>query len=93
MLTTTSTHPHPHTHTHTHTRAVKWNGKKFDNVPLYPDSPSTLFQATLFSLTGVPPERQKVLLKGGMVKGTEAHLNDRGVRPGMVVMVGGGAFI
>ncbi|KAJ2315245.1 deubiquitinating enzyme [Coemansia sp. RSA 2705] len=46
---------------------VKWQGQKYevdtDTAPTGED-----FKAILFSLTGVSPERQKVLVKGGQLK-------------------------
>lgn len=32
------------------------------------DQPPALFKMQLFSLTGVPPERQKIMVKGGTLK-------------------------
>jgi len=46
---------------------VKWQGKKFD-VELDSTEPGSTFKFQIFSLTGVPPERQKVLIKGGQLK-------------------------
>jgi hypothetical protein len=46
--------------------AVKWQGKKFD-IELDTEEPGSTFKFQIFSLTGVPPERQKVLIKGGPV--------------------------
>jgi ubiquitin carboxyl-terminal hydrolase 14 len=50
------------------TVSVKWNGKKFDDVIVNLNEPASVFKSQLFSLTGVEPERQKVLVKGGMLK-------------------------
>ena len=47
---------------------VKWNGKKFDNVELNTNESAVLFKNQLYSLTGVAPERQKIMIKGGMLK-------------------------
>ncbi|ORX90326.1 cysteine proteinase [Basidiobolus meristosporus CBS 931.73] len=47
---------------------VKWAGKKFDNIELNPDESPALFKAQLYTLTGVEPERQKILVKGGTLK-------------------------
>ena len=48
--------------------SVKWSGKKFDNVELDTSQPGFVFKSQLFSLTGVEPERQKIMIKGGMLK-------------------------
>ena len=34
------------------------------------DQPPALFKMQLFSLTGVPPERQKIMVKGGTLRTT-----------------------
>ncbi|KAG0227078.1 Ubiquitin carboxyl-terminal hydrolase 14 [Actinomortierella wolfii] len=47
---------------------VKWNGKKFDDIELDLSEPGLTFKAQLFALTGVDPERQKIFVKGGMLK-------------------------
>ncbi|KAI8819276.1 hypothetical protein BJ741DRAFT_640375 [Chytriomyces cf. hyalinus JEL632] len=48
--------------------SVKWAGKKFDQIELDVTQPAVLFKAQLFALTGVDPERQKILIKGGTMK-------------------------
>ncbi|KAM5157962.1 ubiquitin carboxyl-terminal hydrolase 14 [Mantella aurantiaca] len=47
---------------------VKWGKEKFDNVELNTDEPPMVFKAQLFALTGVQPDRQKVMVKGGTLK-------------------------
>lgn len=46
---------------------VKHQGKKYD-VELDPESNGETFKFQLYSLTGVEPERQKILVKGGQLK-------------------------
>ncbi|TPX36743.1 hypothetical protein SmJEL517_g01149 [Synchytrium microbalum] len=48
--------------------SVKWSGKKFDNVEVDTSQPGIVFKTQLFSLTGVEPDRQKIMIKGGMLK-------------------------
>jgi ubiquitin carboxyl-terminal hydrolase 14 len=48
--------------------SVKWNGKKFDNLQINTSEPPLIFKSVLFSLTGVEPARQKILVKGGTLK-------------------------
>ncbi|ORM39947.1 Ubiquitin carboxyl-terminal hydrolase 7 [Babesia sp. Xinjiang] len=43
---------------------VKWMGKQFNDLELNLDAPLELFKAQMFSLTGVPPDRQKLMYKG-----------------------------
>jgi len=47
---------------------VKWGKEKFDAVELNTEEPPMVFKAQLFALTGVQPERQKVMVKGGTLK-------------------------
>jgi ubiquitin carboxyl-terminal hydrolase 14 len=46
---------------------VKWGKENYPNVELDTDELPILFKAQLFALTGVQPERQKVMLKGKIV--------------------------
>lgn len=48
--------------------SVKWGREKFENVELDSDESPEVFKAQLFALSGVAPERQKVMLKGSVVK-------------------------
>lgn len=47
---------------------VKWGKELFNNVEVNTDEDPILFKAQLFALTGVQPERQKVMLKGTTLK-------------------------
>ena len=46
---------------------VKWQRGMYP-VEIDTDQPPALFKMQLFSLTGVPPERQKIMVKGGTLK-------------------------
>ncbi|EJF59278.1 cysteine proteinase [Dichomitus squalens LYAD-421 SS1] len=46
---------------------IKHAGKVHD-VQLDPDQPATLFKDAVYQLTGVPPDRMKVMIKGGILK-------------------------
>ncbi|GIX61247.1 ubiquitin carboxyl-terminal hydrolase [Babesia caballi] len=50
---------------------VKWMGKQFDNLELSLDEPLHVFRVQLYSLTGVPPDRQKLMYKGLLSDGTD----------------------
>lgn len=50
---------------------VKWGKEKFDAIELNTEEPPMVFKAQLFALTGVQPERQKVMVKGGTLKDDE----------------------
>ena len=53
---------------------VKWGKEKFDAVELNTEEPPMVFKAQLFALTGVQPDRQKVMVKGGTLKVRGASL-------------------
>uniref|UniRef100_A0A8C7IP85 Ubiquitin carboxyl-terminal hydrolase n=1 Tax=Oncorhynchus kisutch TaxID=8019 RepID=A0A8C7IP85_ONCKI len=53
----------------TPTLNVKWGKEKFDAIELNTEEPPMVFKAQLFALSGVQPERQKVMVKGGTLKG------------------------
>ncbi|KAG2219271.1 hypothetical protein INT45_000047 [Circinella minor] len=69
---------------------VKWSGKKFDNIELDTDESPELFKSQIYSQTGVPPERQKIMVKGGMLKDT-TDLNKLGLKNGQTLMMMGTA--
>ena len=66
---------------------VKHQGKKYE-VELDPTSTGETFKYQLYSLTGVEPERQKVLVKGGQLK-DETELSALGAKPGQTYMMMG----
>lgn len=46
---------------------IKHAGKTYD-VQLDPDLPPAAFKDAVYLTTGVPPDRMKVMIKGGMLK-------------------------
>ena len=46
---------------------VKWGKEVFQDVEVNTDEEPMVFKAQLFALTGVQPERQKVMLKGSIL--------------------------
>jgi ubiquitin carboxyl-terminal hydrolase 14 len=66
---------------------VKHQGKKYD-VELDPTSTGEVFKFQLYSLTGVEPERQKILVKGGQLK-DDTELSKLGAKPGQTFMMMG----
>ncbi|CAF0882803.1 unnamed protein product [Brachionus calyciflorus] len=46
---------------------VKWGKEMFNNVELNLDEPPIIFKAQLFALSGVQPERQKIMIKGKII--------------------------
>lgn len=47
---------------------IKWGKEKFEKVEVNTDETPELFKAQLFALSGVSPDRQKVMLKGSVLK-------------------------
>jgi ubiquitin carboxyl-terminal hydrolase 14 len=66
---------------------VKHQGKKYE-VELDPTSTGEVFKFQLYSLTGVEPERQKILVKGGQLK-DDTDLSKLDARPGQTFMMMG----
>ncbi|KAI9353254.1 hypothetical protein DFJ73DRAFT_828813 [Zopfochytrium polystomum] len=70
--------------------SVKWNGKKFDDIELELDQPGIVFKTQLYTLTGVEPDRQKILIKGGTLK-DDTDWRKIAVKEGQVFMMMGTA--
>ncbi|XP_075441339.1 ubiquitin carboxyl-terminal hydrolase 14 [Ascaphus truei] len=68
---------------------VKWGKEKFDNVELNTDEPPMVFKAQLFALSGVQPDRQKVMVKGGTLKDDE--WGNLKIKSGMTLLMMGSA--
>ncbi|KAK3337514.1 hypothetical protein B0T19DRAFT_379819 [Cercophora scortea] len=79
------------------TVVVKHQGKKYD-VEIDDTSTGEEFKYQLYSLTGVEPDRQKILVKGGQLK-DDTDMSKLGLKPGQTMMmmgtpgVGGGAIV
>ena len=52
--------------------------------------PGLVFKNQLYSLTGVPPERQKIMMKGGMLQ-DDADLSKLNLKPKQKLMMMGTA--
>lgn len=68
---------------------VKHNGKLHD-IALDTAQPATAFKQAVYEKTGVPADRMKVMVKGGMLK-DDHDLTKIGARPGQTFMVIGTA--
>ncbi|KAF1916978.1 hypothetical protein BDU57DRAFT_517408 [Ampelomyces quisqualis] len=66
---------------------VKHQGKKHD-VEVDPSSNGETFKYQLFSITGVEPERQKIIVKGGQLK-DDADMSKLGLKPKQILMMMG----
>jgi len=47
---------------------VKWGKEKFTDIECSTDEQLEVFKAQLFALSGVQPDRQKVMMKGTVLK-------------------------
>ncbi|XP_010479669.1 PREDICTED: ubiquitin carboxyl-terminal hydrolase 6 [Camelina sativa] len=72
------------------TVSVKWQKKVFDGIEIDISLPAYVFKAQLYDLTGVPPERQKIMVKGGLLK-DDADWSAIGVKDGQKLMMMGTA--
>uniref|UniRef100_A0A7S2T8K6 Ubiquitin carboxyl-terminal hydrolase n=1 Tax=Chloropicon roscoffensis TaxID=1461544 RepID=A0A7S2T8K6_9CHLO len=68
---------------------VKWQRGMYP-VEIDTDQPPALFKMQLFSLTGVPPERQKIMVKGGTLK-DDSDWTKVGVKANQKLMMMGSA--
>jgi len=68
---------------------VKWGKENYPNVELNTDELPILFKAQLFALTGVQPERQKVMIKGKIV--TDDSWEEFPVKDGVQLLMMGAA--
>ncbi|TFY64553.1 hypothetical protein EVJ58_g2535 [Rhodofomes roseus] len=68
---------------------IKHAGKVLD-VQLDPDQPPTVFKDAVYQVTGVPPDRMKVMIKGGVLK-DDTDWKKVGPKEGQTFMVIGAA--
>jgi len=66
---------------------VKWGRQTFTDVELNTDEEPIVFKAQLYALTGVHPQRQKVMIKGSTVKDTSWD-NVKVTNDAMVLLMG-----
>ncbi|XVF26924.1 hypothetical protein REPUB_Repub14bG0062100 [Reevesia pubescens] len=72
------------------TVSVKWQKEVFKAVEIDTSQPPYVFKCQLYDLTGVPPERQKIMVKGGLLK-DDADWSTVGVKQGQKLMMMGTA--
>ncbi|KAK6264195.1 hypothetical protein SCA6_019629 [Theobroma cacao] len=72
------------------TVSVKWQKEVFKAVEIDTSQPPYVFKCQLFDLTGVPPERQKIMVKGGLLK-DDVDWSTVGVKQGQKLMMVGTA--
>ncbi|CAH8577765.1 unnamed protein product [Schistosoma turkestanicum] len=66
---------------------VKWQKNRYSNVDCNTDESPEIFKASLFSLTGIPPDRQKIMMPGGIL-GNENYDGIK-IRNGINIMLVG----
>lgn len=66
---------------------VKWGKELFPNIEVNTDEEPMLFKAQLFALTGVRPDRQKILLKGMTLK--DDNWGDIQLKDGITILMMG----
>ncbi|CAB03610.2 ubiquitin C-terminal hydrolase Ubp6 [Schizosaccharomyces pombe] len=69
--------------------AIRWQGKKYD-LEIEPNETGSTLKHQLYSLTQVPPERQKVIVKGGQLK-DDVLLGSVGIKPNATLLMMGTA--
>ncbi|XP_022889503.1 ubiquitin carboxyl-terminal hydrolase 6-like [Olea europaea var. sylvestris] len=72
------------------TVSVKWQKELYPNVEIDTSQSPYVFKCQLYDLTGVPPERQKIMVKGGLLK-DDADWSKLGVKEGQKLMMMGTA--
>ncbi|XP_016550678.1 ubiquitin carboxyl-terminal hydrolase 6 isoform X2 [Capsicum annuum] len=72
------------------TVSVKWQKEVYPAVEIDISQPPYVFKCQLYDLTGVPPERQKIMVKGGLLK-DDADWSKVGVKEGQRLMMMGTA--
>lgn len=68
---------------------VKWGKELFTDVEIDTSQPPIVFKSQLYTLSNVPPEKQKVLIKGGQLKDDE--WGKQQPKEGMTIMMMGSA--
>ncbi|KAG4182978.1 hypothetical protein ERO13_A09G080500v2 [Gossypium hirsutum] len=72
------------------TVSVKWQKELLKAVEIDTSQPPYVFKCQLYDLTGVPPERQKIMVKGGLLK-DDADWSTVGLKQGQKLMMMGTA--
>ena len=73
-----------------YTVSIKWGKQELNDLEIDTTQPPMVFKTQIFSMTGVPVERQKIMVKGGMLK-DDADWTKLGIKPGQKLMMMGTA--
>lgn len=71
---------------------VKWQKETFKGIEIDTSESPAVFKSQLFSLTGVEPDRQKIMVKGGLLK-DDTSWAKAGIKSGQRLMMMGSADI
>lgn len=69
---------------------IKWAGQKPFDVEVDTEEPGSTLKSQIYSITGVEPDRQKILVKGGALK-DEQDMSKLGLKPKQTLMLMGSA--
>nr|BAJ94526.1 predicted protein [Hordeum vulgare subsp. vulgare] len=72
------------------TVCIKWQKQVFPGIEIDTSQPPVVFKTQLYTLTGVPPERQKIMVKGGILK-DDTDWSTLGLKDGQKLMMIGTA--
>ncbi|CAG5096556.1 Oidioi.mRNA.OKI2018_I69.XSR.g14675.t1.cds [Oikopleura dioica] len=67
---------------------IKWGKEKFNDITVNTDEAPEIFKAQLFALTNVPPERQKIMIKGGVLKDSWDNFQGKLKNGAMIMLMG-----
>eukprot|EP01100_Stratorugosa_tubuloviscum_P003822 TRINITY_DN1925_c0_g1_i1.p1 TRINITY_DN1925_c0_g1~~TRINITY_DN1925_c0_g1_i1.p1 ORF type:complete len:428 (-),score=157.61 TRINITY_DN1925_c0_g1_i1:89-1372(-) len=72
--------------------SVKWGKEKYENLRFDLSAPLSEFCLQIYSLTTVPPERQKIMFKGKVIKEESlSNLEKLGLKNGQILLLMGTA--
>jgi ubiquitin carboxyl-terminal hydrolase 14 len=69
---------------------VKWGKEQFNNVEVNTAEEPLVFKSQLYALSNVPVDKQKIMIKGKILK-DEDNLSKVGLTNGMTIMMMGTA--
>lgn len=70
---------------------IKWGKEQFKDVEVSMEEPPIVFKAQMFALSGVQPERQKIMVKGQIIKDDDWSNVQANMKNGITLMMMGSA--
>ena len=68
---------------------IKWGKEQFKDIEVNLDEPPIVFKAQLFALSGVQPERQKIMVKGQTIGDVDWSNVSANLKDGVTLMMMG----